>query len=281
MKILIVGSQGMAGHMLEKYFKLKKIEVYTVARNNANICVDIEQLQLNDVFFQNIKNNYDFVINCVGLLVKNSIDRPDRAAIINSWFPHALEFSLRDSKTKLIHLSTDCVFDGTKGNYVEKDIHTEINAYGRSKSLGEVDNYKDITFRMSIIGPEIKSNGTGLFHWLCNNSDTKINGWSNAYWNGITTLELAKSIDQYMNNPNISGVYHLVNNKNCISKFNLLKLIDSQFNLNKHITELKNSKDINKCLVDTRQEINFSIPNYIDMIKELKIFMNSTEYQTY
>lgn len=272
MKVLIFGSNGMAGHTIKRYLEFKNYNVDTAAKNNAKYNLDIENVPITNQFLDDIKDDYDYIINCVGLLVKDSIDRPDRAALINGWFPHAIEESIKQSKTKLIHLSTDCVFDGKKGNYLESDIHTETNAYGKSKSYGEINNNKDITFRMSIIGPEIKSSGTGLFHWFYNTTDT-INGWDNAYWNGITTLQLAKCVDLYMQDPKISGIYHLVNNHNKISKYDLLVKINEIYNLNKTITRTQGPKPVDKILLDTRKEFNFQIPDYDTMITEMKNFI--------
>lgn len=271
MKILVIGSQGMAGHVVVNYLKQQGHTVITSARKNSNINIDVETMHRKDAFFDML-TDYNFVINCVGLLVKDSIERPDRAAVINSWFPHYLEYHLKNTNTRLVHLSTDCVFDGKKGNYVENDIHTEINAYGSSKSLGEVNNDKDITFRMSIIGPELKSNGSGLFNWLYNNTQSELQGWDNAWWNGVTTLELAKCISKYINNPVITGIYHLVNNDNKINKYDLLSKINSEFNLNKTILRSQGPKPVDKILIDTRKEFNFDILNYDDMIKEMKEF---------
>jgi dTDP-4-dehydrorhamnose reductase len=205
-------------------------------------------------------------------LVKDSIDRPDRAAIINSWFPHYLEHVYTDTHTKVIHLSTDCVFDGKKGDYVEDDVHTEMNAYGSSKSLGEINNSKDVTFRMSIIGTEIKANGTGLMNWIITNPNAELQGWDNAWWNGITTLELAKCIEKYINNPTITGVYHLVNNDNKINKYDLLLKINTIFNLNKTIVQTHGPKPVNKILIDTRKLVDFKIPSYDTMLLEMKNF---------
>jgi dTDP-4-dehydrorhamnose reductase len=203
--------------------------------------------------------------------VQDSNTNPDKAILINSWFPHYLESILKNTKTKLIHLSTDCVFDGKRGNYFESDTHTETNYYGRSKSLGEVDNDKDITFRMSIIGPELK-NGTGLLNWILTNKDTVLPGWDNAWWNGITTLELAKCIEKYMNAPSITGVYHVVNNGNKISKYDLLSKINDIYQLGKTILRTQGPKPVNKILVDTRKEFDFGILDYDSMIGEMKNF---------
>lgn len=272
MKILVFGSNGMAGHIICKYLKRKNYEVDTVARSTAKFALDIENIQLTNEFLDKIKYNYDFIINCVGLLVKDSIDRPDRAALINSWFPHSIEKSIKDSHTKLIHLSTDCVFDGKDGPYIESDKHTEINFYGKSKALGEVNNNKDITLRMSIIGPEIKKDGTGLMNWILNTNEEILNGWEDSWWNGLTTLQLAKSIEQYINDPKIFGIYHLVNNDLKINKFDLLCKINQEYNLNKTIVKIKGPKYINKILIDTKQEFQFDIPNYDQQLKELREF---------
>lgn len=272
MKILILGSNGMAGHVITKYLSGQGYSVTTFARSNASILGDVENQKEVTKLFNKIKNDFDFIINCIGLLVQDSNSNPDKAAIVNAWFPHMVEKSISDSKTKLIHLSTDCVFNGDKGNYVESDIHTETNFYGKSKSYGEVNNHKDITFRMSIIGPEIKSNGTGLMHWFINKSDPIVNGWDNALWNGITTLELAKCIEKYIRSPSITGVYHLVNNDNQISKYELLEKINSIFDLNKTVIKTQGPKPVNKILVDTRNEFDFSIADYNTQLQDLKYF---------
>jgi dTDP-4-dehydrorhamnose reductase len=268
MKIVVLGANGMAGHVVTKYLKQQGHDVTEVTRNQ----LDVENQIRVENFFTILNPDIDFVINCIGLLVKDSIDRPDRAIMINSWFPHYMEQQLLNRKTKIIHLSTDCVFNGADGSYLETDVHTETNFYGKSKSLGEINNNKDITFRMSIIGPELK-NGTGLFNWFVKNSPEEVDGWVNAWWNGITTLELAKCINKYINDPTITGVYHLVNNYNEINKYELLVLINEIFSLNKMINPIRGPKHINKVLVNTRQEIDFEIPNYRIMLTELKDFI--------
>lgn len=269
MKIAVLGSNGMAGSMVTSYLKKQNYNVTTLARNNSDINVDIEnQSELYNVITH--LNDFDYIINCVGLLVKDSIERPDRAALINSWFPHYLEHTFKNTKTKIIHLSTDCVFDGSKGHYTEKDVHTEMNAYGRSKSLGEIDNDKDVTFRMSIIGPELKENGTGLMNFVLTNKNDTLNGFVDAYWNGVTTLQLANCIEQYIKNPKITGIYHVVNNDVFTNKYDLLCLINEVFNLNKTIKKSTGPKPVNKILLDTKLIMNFDIPDYRTQLMELK-----------
>ena len=265
MKVTVVGSRGMAGHVIVTYLKQQGHAVTAVDRS----ILDIEHDNV-DQFFDSL--DADFLINAVGLLVKDCLDRPDRAIAINSWWPQYCAYRLKDTTTKLIHLSTDCVFDGTRSNYFEGDSHTETNAYGRSKSFGEINNAKDVTFRMSIIGPELK-NGTGLLNWVLTNKESKLPGWTNAWWNGITTLQLAKCINQYIDNPVITGVYHLVNNDVQINKYDLLCKINEVYELGKQIVKTQGPKTVNKILVDTRREIDFNIPNYDTQLQQLRDFI--------
>jgi dTDP-4-dehydrorhamnose reductase len=274
MKIVLLGSNGMAGHMITKYLKSKNFNVLTVARNNADCNVDVENKDQLDNFLQSQNAQCDFMINCIGYLQPDSLKNPAKAIMLNSWFPQYLAQSLYNRNTRLIHISTDCVFDGKQGNYTEQDAHTETNVYGRSKSLGEISNNKDITFRMSIIGPELKSNGSGLFQWIYTNKESTLSGWENAWWNGITTLQLAKCIEKYINDPKITGIYNVVNNNVNINKFDLLSKINNIFGLNKTINKTQGPKTVNKILVDTRKEFEFDIPDYDTQLVELKEFMS-------
>jgi dTDP-4-dehydrorhamnose reductase len=264
MRVTVVGSRGMAGHVIVKYLEQQGHTVSAVDRT----VLDVEHGNV-DQFFETL--DADFVVNAVGLLVKDCIDRPDRAIAINSWWPQYCAHKLKETNTRLIHLSTDCVFDGQRGNYTETDTHTETNAYGRSKSFGEVNNAKDITFRMSIIGPELK-NGTGLLNWVLTNTEQELPGWDNAWWNGITTLQLAKCINRYINYPTIAGVYHLVDNNVKINKYDLLCKINQVYELDKTIQRTQGPKTINKILVDTRQQVDFGIPDYDTQLQQLRDF---------
>jgi dTDP-4-dehydrorhamnose reductase len=263
MKVTVIGSQGMAGHVIVKYLAQQGHDVDAVDRSQ----LDVENPISVTAWFENLKT--DYVVNAIGLLVAPSIARPDRAVTINSWWPNYLAYRLADTKTKLIHLSTDCVFDGTSGPYSEHDLHTETNAYGSSKSLGEVNNNKDITMRMSIIGPELK-NGTGLLNWVLNNTNTELPGWTNAWWNGITTLQLAKCIDLWISDSTATGIYHVVDNLHQINKYDLLREINDVYSLGKTIQPTQGPKSVNKVLVDTRKEIDWQIGNYHAQLRELR-----------
>ncbi|WP_373398913.1 sugar nucleotide-binding protein [Algoriphagus halophilus] len=117
---------------------------------------------------------------------KNSI-------FINSYFPHWLVSEADKYGGQVIHISTDCVFSGKKGGYIEADFRDADDIYGRGKALGELIGGRHLTLRTSIIGPELKSNGEGLFHWFMNQKG-ETNGYTKAIWGGVTTFELAKVI---------------------------------------------------------------------------------------
>ena len=269
MKIIILGSQGMAGHIITHYLKsINKYNIITIARRNANYIIDIEK-NLNELYDIIIEENADIIINCIGLLIKDSKKNIKRAIFINTLFPHWLEKITKNTKTKIIHLSTDCIFDGTKGNYSETDIPTEKNNYGKTKAAGEINNTKDLTLRLSIIGTEIKENGTGLLHWFLHQKG-EIKGFTNCIWNGITTLELAKVIHYIIkNNISLSGIYHLVPDFH-ISKYKLLCLIKKIWNKT-DVTILEEPNFYqNKTLINNRkQELKYIFPNYCQQLKEL------------
>lgn len=268
MKAIVLGSTGMAGHMVTRYLRDQGHEVVAVSRAD----LDIENFSRVKKWFDSAQSDCDFLVNCIGMLVKQSADNPDRAVWVNGWFPQYAATRLADRSTRLVHLSTDCVFDGAElGNYEEHHVPTETNMYGRSKAMGEVRNNKDITFRMSIIGPEL-SRHSGLLDWFVRNPESQLPGWTNAYWNGITTLELARCIDIWMRSPTVTGLYHLVNNSNRISKHDLLCKINTAYRLGKTVKKVKAPKSIDKVLIDTRQEVDWGIPNYDRMLQQLAAF---------
>lgn len=278
--ILILGSSGMAGHVITKYLEEKNYNVIGLSRNKKiaknTIFIDLLNIKDFDKFLN--ENRFDFIINCAGILNQFAENKPDKAIFINSYVPRFLERKYINSTTKIIQISTDCVFSGTKGNYKEEDFKDGDTIYARTKSLGELNNAKDLTFRTSIIGPDINENGIGLFNWFMHQKG-KIKGFKEAYWTGITTIELAKSIEKALSK-NITGLYHLVP-KTKINKFDLLNLINQIFEKNIEIEEDFNYK-VDKSLINTRDDFDFEILDYDKMIKEMKIWIkNHSELYNY
>ena len=277
-KVLILGANGMAGHVITIGLRedANFFDVISVARNNSLIKPDFLLDVTDFIELENLikKIKPDVIINCIGLLNSNAEENPHRAILINSYLPHFLEFITKNCKTKVIHISTDCVFSGNDGNYTESCFKDGIGYYAQTKALGEIVNTKDLTFRTSIIGPEINSNGIGLFHWFYQQNG-EIKGYTNAQWTGITTIELLNALKVALKSDNIVGLYHLVNEKK-ISKYHLLEIMNTEFK--KRIVLIQDDKyKIDKSLINTRKDFSFQINDYKEMIKEMKLWINNNK----
>ena len=164
---------------------------------------------------------------------------------INTIFPHKLQNIAKNVNAKLIHITTDCVFDGKKGPYNEKDIHSETNIYGTSKSLGEPENATII--RTSIIGEELNGKKS-LLEWVKSKKNGTINGYTNHFWNGITCLTLAHIIKEIIDKQMYwHGVRHIFS-PNIVSKYQLCSIINEVYNLNLNIEKYRTKYNSNKTL---------------------------------
>ncbi len=275
-KALVLGSTGMLGHQV--YFKLKNtegFEVYDLSfKNKLNpetIICDITETDKLSEIIQDIKP--DFIINCIGILIKGSNQNPKNAIFINSYFPHWLVAEAEKSNSKIIHISTDCVFSGKQGSYLESDYRDADDIYGRCKALGEIFSDNHLTLRTSIIGPEIKIEGEGLFHWFMHQKGN-VNGYTNAFWGGVTTLELSKVILESINQ-NLAGLIHITNG-NKISKFEMLQEFNKFFNTDLEIHPFE-GKSVDKSLKSERTDFNYKIPLYSEMIKDMKNNMQENQ----
>lgn len=270
MKILILGENGMLGHVVYNYFKEKNYEVVGTRLQAGKIVYDAYK---NQEFLEEIINEQkpNVVINCIGILNQVAEENKTLAIKVNSLLPHYIDNLSEKYDFKFIHVSTDCVFEGIKGNYNENSLPDATSFYGRSKALGEIKNSKNVTLRTSIIGPDINPNGIGLFQWFMKQSGS-INGFSKVMWTGVTTIELAKAMEKAIKN-NVTGLNHVVNN-DTISKYELLKLIKKVFE--KDIEIIKEEKTVSKkTLVRTEKSYDFEIPSYEKMIIEMKEWMNN------
>lgn len=266
-KILVIGIKGMAGHVIYNYLKkTKNYKVFGIARNisetNKEFSLDVSD---TDKLTEIVENHqFDFVINCIGVLNKDAEDHPSKAIWFNSYFPHFLEEITRESNTKVIHISTDCVFNGKKGNYAENDFKDGEGFYAQSKALGEITNNKDLTIRTSIIGPELNKNGIGLFHWFMNQSG-EINGYTSAIWSGVTTLELAKAISHVIENP-LRGLVHLTNGIP-INKYELLNIFKEVSERDDVKIVPYSGKVVDKSLAKS-EKLQYNVQDYKKMLQE-------------
>ncbi len=242
-KILILGASGMLGHKLFSCFsRLPDYEVYGTCREQTTLQqlfpeltpnifggLDITKLKAVTKIIKRL--NPDIIINCIGI-IKQKLEalQPVKSIYVNGLFPHLISLICQDINARMIHISTDCVFDGEDGNYTETSIPNCVDLYGRSKLLGEVDYPHCLTIRTSIIGHELKSK-LGLMEWFLA-QEGSIQGYTCHIYSGVTTVELAKVIATYViPDSQINGIYQV--SAEPISKYELLKLVALQYG--KHI----------------------------------------------
>ncbi|WP_071392696.1 SDR family oxidoreductase [Bacillus tuaregi] len=277
MNILVLGSTGMAGHIISIYLKEKGHNVTAFSRRRFKYCDNIIGDVTDFSFLKGIivKGNYDVVINAIGILNKDADINKSAAILLNGYLPHYLSEITRNMKTRVIHMSTDCVFSGKTGGYREDSIKDGETFYDRTKAIGELDNNKDLTFRNSIIGPDMNEEGIGLFNWFMQ-QEGEIEGFTKAKWTGVTTLTLVKAMEKALEE-NLTGLYNLVNNQ-VINKFELLNLFN-KYMKNESIRILPSETIVvDKSLINNRKDFSFVVPSYDEMIIELKKWMENHKY---
>ena len=273
-RVLVLGSSGMAGHVMSLYLREEGgLDVVDVGPR----CVIFQGTRLADL--ENpaeVKaligdTEPEVVINCTGVLVKAAETRKREAAWLNACLPHLLSEICSCSGIRLIHLSTDCVFSGGNGPYVEDSYRDGDAFYDRSKALGELCNSRDLTIRTSIIGPELRSDGSGLFNWTMKQRG-EVHGFRKALWSGVTTLELAKfAFFAIRSNPGLSGLVHY-SVPGGISKLDLISEINEIFELGLLMISV-DEPVLDKRLVCTRRDIGMQPPPYRDQLVELRTWM--------
>lgn len=272
MRFLVFGCNGMAGHMISLYLKEKGHDVTGFAREESSLvpCIVGDAKDINLVQAIVGINEYDSVINCIGLLNQYAENNKADAVMLNSFFPHYLADITSGTDTQVIHMSTDCVFSGRKGQYTEDDLRDGTTFYDRSKALGEIEDGKNITLRNSIVGPDINENGIGLLNWFMK-AQGVVDGYLRAIWTGQTTLQLAKTMEAAAAS-RAHGLYNTVPDSS-ITKYDLLKLFNHYFR--DDIIEIKpvDKGAADKSLKRTRFEFSYTVPGYEQMISELADWM--------
>ena len=264
----------MAGHLISLYFQEQNYEVIGFARQQSpflahSIIGDASDMDLLKKYIN--EGGYDAVINCVGLLNQFAEENKAMAVFLNAYLPHYLTEITKNMKTRIIHMSTDCVFAGNDGPYFEDSLPNGTSFYDRSKAIGEINTSKDLTFRNSIVGPDMKSTGIGLFNWFMKQKGP-IGGYTGAIWTGVTTYTLAKAIEQALKE-NLTGLYNLVNNES-ISKYHLLQLFNKYFRNNKIDIYPNERLQLDKSLRRKRNDFSFVVPSYEQQIAEMSEWCN-------
>lgn len=275
MKIFVLGCNGMAGHLISLYFKEQGHEVVGFARSASKLLDNTIVGDASDMSLINKaieEGRYDAVINCIGLLNQFAENNKAMAVLLNGYLPHYLVEITKATKTRVIHMSTDCVFAGNDGPYLEDSLPNGATFYDRSKAMGEINNDKDLTFRNSIIGPDIKASGIGLFNWFMK-QEGPIGGYTGAVWTGVTTYTLAKAMEAALKE-NLTGLYNLVNNTS-INKFELCSLFNEYFRGGEVIINPDDRLQLDKTLKCSRTDFSFRVPSYEQQIKEMRKWVDA------
>ena len=229
MRVLVFGPTGMLGHEMVKVLRATGFKVTTAGRADSDIFFDVGASNFSNPDL----NGFDYIVNCIGLTTHN-IDETDASSIalaklLNSDFPRQLADFAKSTGAKVIQIATDCVFSGSKGNYLETDENDATDVYGTTKSEGEIDSPNFMHIRASIVGRELKGKKS-LLEWVIGQQQNgKIPGFTDRVWNGVTTTAFAKVAAGVISRSAFrAGVWHLVP-KDKVSKFELVSLMASAF----------------------------------------------------
>jgi dTDP-4-dehydrorhamnose reductase len=278
-KILILGGTGMLGHKmfqtLRERFEQTFVSVQDPAAKKIELFQDertIEGLDVADLAGVTAllgRHKPDVVVNCVGVIKQRSQANAFIPSItINSLFPHRLAEITSPWNGRVIHFSTDCVFSGKKGNYVESDQSDAEDLYGRSKFLGEVAAPNALTLRTSMIGRELK-HFQSLLEWFLRQKSSRVEGYKHALYSGLTTNAIAKLVgDIIEHHPQLSGLYQVTGRT--ISKFDVLTLIQQRFKLPVEVVP-DEMVYCDRSMVGEKfkQATGFSAPSWTQLIDEL------------
>jgi dTDP-4-dehydrorhamnose reductase len=290
--VLILGASGMLGHALfSRMYASGQIRVHATTRNADRLdrffsAALLENL-VDGVEAENFESAVrtveaikpDWVINCIGVIKQRAgSNDPITAISINALFPHRLAMLCKGTGTRLIHVSTDCVFDGQKGNYVESDPANALDLYGRTKFMGEPNDPHCLTLRTSIIGHELLTR-QGLVEWFLSQTG-RVKGYTRAIFSGFSTLELADIIiNHVLENAALQGLYHL--SSTAISKHDLLRIIARQYGLTTDIAPSR-VPVIDRTLDSARfkKATGYLAPNWPEMIARMhQDFLAQDYYQ--
>jgi len=280
MKVLVLGATGMLGHKLVQVLG-KQFQVMGTVRGDPTAYQHhpvlepmtlIGKVQADD--FDSVIRAFaavqpEAVINGIGLIKQRpGATNPLPSIMLNALWPHRLAQLCRAASARLIHISTDCVFSGRKGNYTEDDRSDAEDLYGRTKFLGEVSDPGCLTLRTSIVGRELGT-CSGLIEWFLSQRGGAINGYTRAIYTGLTTQVLTELIgDLLVNHPGLSGLWQVSSEP--ISKYDLLQLVNRTLGIGVTIHR-DESFVCDRSLNGARfcQRVGYIPPSWPTMVKQL------------
>lgn len=272
MKILVLGAGGMAGHTAALYLSERGYDVTGFGRTGSPVCKTIlGDARDQDALRKALKSeHWTHIVNCAGLLNADCDADPISAVEVNTLLPLRLYAHCSQSGARLVHISTDYVFRGRTAPYTIADPPDGITGYARTKALGEVTGPNAVTLRTSIVGPDLNPGGRGLFNWFMQ-AQSPVNGFANAAWTGITSLTLAKVIEQCILR-GAEGLCQPVPDTS-ISKYSLLCLFSRLFTDGEK-TVLKDPSPRVTPVLEQTIPFPCAIPDYETMLLELREWTN-------
>jgi dTDP-4-dehydrorhamnose reductase len=275
MKVLVLGGDGMLGHQVARRLGSSHEVVATVRKAPSTIvtaalagCRVITgvDIQVPGALETVRETGADAVVNVVGIVKQRTAD-PTESIAVNSLFPHQLANACRKADTRLIHISTDCVFSGARGDYRESDTPDPHDLYGLTKLLGEVSGPGSLTIRTSMIGLEL-ANHASLIEWFLR-QPSEVQGYRRAIWSGLTTAELARVIERLLTEqPKLNGVWHVSGEP--ITKFDLLTRLAAM--LGRHVDIVADDRVVIDRSLNSerfRAAVGYDPPSHDEMLSEL------------
>jgi len=264
-KILVLGSTGMLGSAVGKYFLNKTKYETTLTYRNIEVSYgrnkmwfDAGKTRLHDL------PRVDYIINCIGVIKPFIEENKAQSIYLNSLFPRELATHCKKYGIKLIHITTDCVYSGRKGNYVETDEHDCLDFYGKSKSLGEPKE-DCMVIRTSIIGEEIHKDAS-LIAWVKSMKGKEINGFTNHRWNGVTTKQYAKICEKIIEEQIYTeGLFHV--SSAAVTKHEMVTDINEKFDLGIAINKFETPEGIDRTLC-SNEDLSLLIMRSLPTVRE-------------
>ena len=260
MRVLVLGSSGMLGIGVCQSLRSYEVEVHGTIQEIKKSLLGV--LDLDHIVYYNALDatdsdlnlpvnliDYDCVINCIGIINRKADQNKENTISINSVFPHRVSRMCEAKNVPFIHISTDCVFNGDSGGYTESCIHTALDIYGRTKSLGEPSNC--MVLRTSIIGEEIHT-FSSLIEWVKEQKGKTIHGYTNHKWNGITTIQYGSIVHKILREGFYQkGLYHIFSPA-AVSKYSLVNMIAKKFKIDLEVIQYETETSIDRTLCSNK-----------------------------
>jgi dTDP-4-dehydrorhamnose reductase len=271
-KIVVIGAGGMLGYAVSEYFERNSYSVVRINREKFDITKN------NILNLSSVIDNAEAVINCAGVIKPRIASMSIEDVLkVNSVFPRNLATLANKMGVKCFHITTDCVYSGFKGNYDEEDFHDAEDLYGLSKSGG--DKADCMVLRTSIIGEE-NNQARSLLEWAKSERGGVLNGFINHYWNGVTTLHLAETIEMILKNDLYHKEVFHIHSPNTVTKYDLLRIFNDVYELNIKINPVQSNTFCDRSLKSKyRLSTQFCRKSVEEQVEQMRDFFEAAYYR--